>query len=304
MIKEKKCRNIIVMTGAGVSVAAGIPDLNRIRYSYKNRYGNQGNAAANVQTHLNHKISSLPYREALFDVEYFKKHPKPLISFLSAVLNDDVNMRMQPTRCHYFLKLLEENGLLLRNYTTNFDELELRAGVTPEKVVHMHGRLYSGAAKCKMCHHRSSCPFAEVLNSTKIGEIVKCSNCKDGIVLPGLILFGDSLSGNSFHKMAADFAVCDLLIVVGSSLSTLPFANLIRKVKDHCPRILINHDLVGVDPSRTPFPLDNGFDFSAKSGYTRDLLWMTDCQSAIISLVKQVGMWNEFVKISGLIPQL
>lgn len=46
-------------------------------------------------------------------------------------------------------------------------------------------------------------------------------------------------------KRRKDFAKCDLLIVVGTSLAVQPFANLIAEVPDSCVRLLINKDEVG-----------------------------------------------------------
>ena len=45
-------------------------------------------------------------------------------------------------------------------------------------------------------------------------------------------------------------ANCDLLIVLGTSLSVEPVANLVEEVQDHTPRLLINRELVG--PFRVP----------------------------------------------------
>lgn len=53
-IKEKKCKNIIIMTGAGISVAAGIPDF---RSPGTGLYDNLAKY-------------DLPYPEAVFDIEY------------------------------------------------------------------------------------------------------------------------------------------------------------------------------------------------------------------------------------------
>ncbi len=45
----------------------------------------------------------------------------------------------KPTAAHYFLKLLESKGLLLRCFTQNIDSLEQEAGVSAEKIVAAHG---------------------------------------------------------------------------------------------------------------------------------------------------------------------
>jgi NAD-dependent deacetylase sirtuin 2 len=45
----------------------------------------------------------------------------------------------KPTAVHYFVKLLEKKGVLLRNFTQNIDTLERVAGVSGDKLVEAHG---------------------------------------------------------------------------------------------------------------------------------------------------------------------
>jgi len=54
-------KNIIVLTGAGISTNAGIPDF---RSSKTGLYSNL-------------KKYNLPYPEAIFTLEYFKVNPEP-----------------------------------------------------------------------------------------------------------------------------------------------------------------------------------------------------------------------------------
>lgn len=42
--------------------------------------------------------------------------------------------------CHYFIKALEDNEKLLRNYTQNIDTLEQVAGI--KRIVQCHGIFY------------------------------------------------------------------------------------------------------------------------------------------------------------------
>jgi NAD-dependent SIR2 family protein deacetylase len=45
----------------------------------------------------------------------------------------------RPTPVHFFVALLAQKQLLLRNYTQNIDTLERVAGVPPELLVEAHG---------------------------------------------------------------------------------------------------------------------------------------------------------------------
>ncbi|CAB4069913.1 SIRT2 [Lepeophtheirus salmonis] len=82
-----------------------------------------------------------------------------------------------PTPCHYFIKLLESKGLLLRHYTQNIDCLERKAGVSQDLLVEAHGSFASST--CQLCG-REGC---------------------GGVVKPDIVFFGESLPGRFFQSV-------------------------------------------------------------------------------------------------------
>ena len=90
-------KNILILSGAGVSVAAGIPDF---RTPGTGLYDN-------LQKY------DLPYAEAVFDIQYYQMNPKPFIQ-LAAELWPDHHV---PTITHSFIALLADKQRLSRNYT-------------------------------------------------------------------------------------------------------------------------------------------------------------------------------------------
>ena len=104
------CKNILVLTGAGVSVSAGIPDFRSTDGIYRRLRDEFG----------------MPTPECMFDREYFDRNPQPFFSFAHELWPG----RFDPTPCHRFIALLEKQGQLLRNYSQNIDTLEQRAGIT------------------------------------------------------------------------------------------------------------------------------------------------------------------------------
>lgn len=62
----QECKKIIVLTGAGVSVSCGIPD-------FRSRDG--------IYARLAVDFPDLPDPQAMFDIEYFRKDPRPFFKF-------------------------------------------------------------------------------------------------------------------------------------------------------------------------------------------------------------------------------
>lgn len=46
--------------------------------------------------------------------------------------------QFEPSKCHKFIKLIEDHNRLLHNYTQNIDTLEQQAGI--KKVIQCHGK--------------------------------------------------------------------------------------------------------------------------------------------------------------------
>ena len=92
-----EAKNILILSGAGVSVAAGIPDF---RTPGTGLYDN-------LQKY------SLPYAEAVFDIQYYQLNPKPFVQLAAELWPD----HHKPTITHSFIALLAEKQRLLRNYT-------------------------------------------------------------------------------------------------------------------------------------------------------------------------------------------
>lgn len=63
---------------------------------------------------------SLPAPEAMFDMRYFIKNPKPFFDFACEIYPGN----FRPAASHRFIEQLEAHGCLLRNYTQNIDTLE------------------------------------------------------------------------------------------------------------------------------------------------------------------------------------
>jgi NAD-dependent SIR2 family protein deacetylase len=57
-------------------------------------------------------------------------------------------------------------------------------------------------------------------------------------IKPDIVFFGEGLPARFNDLQQADFAKCDLLIVMGTSLQVYPFAGLVTKAAANVPRLV------------------------------------------------------------------
>jgi NAD-dependent deacetylase len=92
----------------------------------------------------------------------------------------------RPNAAHYALMELERRHSLRSVITQNFDGLHQDAGLTPERVIELHGT--SRFAACTLCGSRSSMPALQ--QRIDSGEIdPRCHLC-GGFLKAATILFG------------------------------------------------------------------------------------------------------------------
>ncbi|CAG0881522.1 unnamed protein product [Darwinula stevensoni] len=252
--------NILVLTGAGVSVSCGIPD-------FRSRDG--------IYARLAVDFPDLPDPQAMFDIHYFRRDARPFFKFAKEIYPG----QFQPSLSHRFIRLLEKNRKLLRNYTQNIDTLEQVAGI--ENIIQCHGSF--ATATCMRCKYKvdaeairadimeqkipycPKCPLEEHLESQDPAASSSCSSTSPNsschsshcshqhvlghglpppkpILKPDIVFFGEGLP-ETFHKaMAEDKDKCDLLIVIGSSLKVKPVALIPSSIPASVPQILINRE--------------------------------------------------------------
>eukprot|EP01006_Ploeotia_vitrea_P010110 TRINITY_DN2592_c0_g1_i1.p1 TRINITY_DN2592_c0_g1~~TRINITY_DN2592_c0_g1_i1.p1 ORF type:complete len:580 (-),score=92.31 TRINITY_DN2592_c0_g1_i1:37-1776(-) len=220
-IKAGEKKNIVVMTGAGLSTAAGIPDFR----------------SPGTGLYDNLQKYDLPRPEAIFDIKYFKKNPEPF-NLLAKELLPGMHM---PTLAHCFVTLLHKKGYLLRNFTQNIDGLEYAAELPPLATVAAHGSFHT--ASCITTGKRV--PIEDVIAQIKRGEIPKSPYVEDGLVKPDIVFFGENLPERFHRCWRMDMPKCDLLIVMGTSLVVTPFALLTDSVQHDVPRLMINREPAG-----------------------------------------------------------
>lgn len=111
--------------------------------------------------------------QEVFDIHTFREDPRIFFTVAKDILPTE--KKYSPT--HGFIRLLQDKGKLLTNYTQNIDNIEANAGVTPDKIVQCHGSF--ATATCFKCKYKV--PGDEVMEDIKKGVIPECIECQKQI---------------------------------------------------------------------------------------------------------------------------
>ncbi|MGE3692823.1 MAG: NAD-dependent deacylase [Novosphingobium sp.] len=199
-------RNIVILTGAGVSAESGI-DTFRTAGGLWERYRPEDVATP----------------------EAFARDPNLVLSFYDmrrAAIQEKV-----PNEAHFALARLDAewarrglgNSLLI--VTQNIDDLHERAGA--RSVLHMHGEHL--LAWCTSCDERS--PWRAPLIDRP-----PCPRCEARALRPDVVWFGEMP-----YRMGEIYAAlrqCDLFVSIGTSGAVYPAAGFVRSARDIGARTL------------------------------------------------------------------
>lgn len=123
---------------------------------------------------------------------------------------------------------MEQKGILSGVVTQNIDGLHQKAGNI--NVIEIHGTANEFYCQC--------CGKEFTRENLPMGEVPICPRCGLTHIRPDFVLYGENLPHAEFCKAKELIGNCDLLIVVGTSLSVEPAASLISYASY---KILINN---------------------------------------------------------------
>lgn len=197
-------RRIVVFTGAGISTDSGIPD-----FRGPNGVWTKNPAAEKYSTLGNY----------LADPELRK------VAWQNRV--NSPNWHAAPNDGHRAIVSIEQAGRLHALVTQNIDELHQQSGVSPDKVVEVHGTMRW--SRCWGCNERL--PMHEVLERVRAGEEdPPCLSC-GGILKSDTISFGQALVPEVIDRALTVAEECDVLLAVGSTLSVSPANYVVPRAK-------------------------------------------------------------------------
>ncbi|HBT50778.1 SIR2 family NAD-dependent protein deacylase [Petrotoga olearia] len=198
----KKCAELIynsnsiaVLSGAGMSTNAGIPDFRGPNGIY---------TQANIEN-----------PERIFDIDYFYTDPSLFYKFHKKFL--EYITKAEPTFTHKFLVQLEKEGKLKGIVTQNIDSLHQKSG--SKKVYEIHGGCWEN--HCIKCNKEY--PQEEILEKINNEIVPKCDNC-GGVIKPDIVFFGEPVKYLTESELLMRNS--DLVLVLGSSLVVIPAAML------------------------------------------------------------------------------
>lgn len=136
---------------------------------------------------------------------------------------DTHELDARPNAAHLALAELERGGVPLRVLTQNVDGLHQAGGVSPRKVLELHGT--ARRVRCQNCGAETG--MDEALARVTAGEPdPACRRC-GGVLRPALVMFGEPLDEQVLGQARAVVAACEILVAVGSSLTVHPAAGLV-----------------------------------------------------------------------------
>ena len=186
----------VALTGAGISTPSGIPDFR------------------SPVSGLWEKVD--PVEVATIDA--FLKKPDKFFAFMEPI--SQMMDTAMPNAAHETLASWESRGLLHSVITQNIDNLHQKAGSM--NVLELHGN--ARRAFCMKCR-REYTP-EQLKEKLKAASVPYCDCEKMGIIKPDVILFGEQLPFQTLLQAEQDAKECEVMVVVGSSLTVTPASML------------------------------------------------------------------------------
>lgn len=211
-------RRVVLLTGAGISTASGIPDYR----------GPDGvwtkNPGAEVRAHIDVWMSDVDVRRAGWQRR--------------------ANMSwetVEPNAAHHAVADFALRETLDVVVTQNIDGLHQKAGLTRERLIEIHGTVHESL--CMRCGSRG--PIEPTIHRVEAGDtdprcetISGVSRC-GGILKAATISFGQSLNIEDLNRAERAARECDVFIAAGSTLGVYPIAAIVPAAQRAGAKIII-----------------------------------------------------------------
>ena len=203
---------IVFFGGAGVSTESGIPDFRGVDGLYRQKFAYPP--------------------EQIISRSFYDRNPAYFFRFYREKM---LPLGFEPNITHKVLARWEAEGKRRAVGTQNIDGLHQKAG--SRNVCELHGSvLRNYCTRCGAFHSAEFIRDSEGIPSCHCGGIVK----------PDVVLYEESLDGDTIERSVSAIERADLLIVGGTSLTVYPAAGLINYYRGQ-RLALINRDTTPYD---------------------------------------------------------
>jgi NAD-dependent deacetylase len=204
-------RRILVVSGAGVSTASGIPDFR----------GPGGVWTRRRPVYYDEFLASEAAR-----IEYWDYKLETW----------EIYQHAQPNALHHAIVALERAGKVVSVVTQNVDGLHRRAGTSPGLLVELHGT--DLLVECQQCHATTDpAPHFARFKETRRPPMCSCG----GALKSATVSFGQSLRPADLNRATAAAIAADLVMALGSTLSVYPAAGIpLLAAERGTPYIIVN----------------------------------------------------------------
>jgi NAD-dependent deacetylase len=209
-------KRTVAFSGAGLSTESGIPDF-RSPGGVWDRYNPE-------DFYFQNFLASEAAREKYWQMATEMYEPMK---------------KAQPNLAHLAIAEMEKLGKLDCVITQNIDGLHFKAGNSEEKVIQLHGTaMYVSCLNCGKKYDRD-----EIQERLRKGlKVPYCDDCH-GPLKPATISFGQSMPERETQEAYHRSSLCDLFIVIGSSLVVQPAASMPLVAKRNGAKlVIINRD--------------------------------------------------------------
>ena len=238
-------KNVLVVTGAGISTDSGIPDFR----------GPDG-----VWT-------KHPEAEKASHIDYYMNDPEIRKKNWRLLASGELWSDIKPNDGHLALLGLEKEGKLHTLITQNVDGLHHAAGTDPDKIVEIHGNIRE--AICLSCDWRDN--IESVLARVRGGEEDPRCDC-GGLLKTATIFFGQMLVPKDLERMFDALEASDLLLAIGTSLEVSPVNSVVPGAVEGGKKIVIVNG--------EPTSMDVLADVTILGSISEVLPWLLDNQNS------------------------
>lgn len=139
-----------------------------------------------------------------------------------------------PNAGHAAIAKLVASGKVGAVVTQNVDNLHQDSGVPPDQVIEVHGN--ATYARCLNCGKRYE--IEKLKPRWEAGEDLTCVFCT-GLIKTATISFGQAMPEDKMERAAEEALLCDLCLVLGSSLVVYPAAGIPLEAKRNGAKLVI-----------------------------------------------------------------